>query len=318
MPDETRTNARLPLPGPHAAAPAVTAYFDKIRSVSGEPINIHHALAYVPDVLERFFAVTGTLRTHSALSRADQEIAILRTLIVVNGEYELVPHQHFGKLAGLTDAQVSDIETWQSSDAYDERQRALLAFMDQSLRPEGVDDDVFAEAVRFFPRDQLMAALLLSGMYATLAQVTRTFKVPSDADDALRSANRLTQSLKDEATSKPVAEKRKYLFMVFPKAVEGREAEFNHWYDGEHLPDILRLPGFVAGQRFEMTTEVAGKGLNPYLTVWEVETDDLPATRAALAAAADTPAMSVSDALDRNSVQSGFYVPMGARVAAAK
>src|SRR5690606_25861722 len=31
----------------------------------------------------------------------------------------------------------------------------------------------------------------------------------------------------------------------------GREAEFEHWYQSEHLPERLAVPGFLLGRRYE-------------------------------------------------------------------
>jgi hypothetical protein len=41
-----------------------------------------------------------------------------------------------------------------------------------------------------------------------------------------------------------------YKVHVFINPLEGRDAEFNEWYDAEHVPDVLALPGFVRAERF--------------------------------------------------------------------
>jgi len=46
----------------------------------------------------------------------------------------------------------------------------------------------------------------------------------------------------------------RHVFAVLTNPVEGREAEFNAWYD-RHLHDILRLPGLVSAQRFRLSPE---------------------------------------------------------------
>ena len=45
----------------------------------------------------------------------------------------------------------------------------------------------------------------------------------------------------------------------------GREAEFNDWYDTEHIPIRMAVPGFRGAQRYE-TAEPGG-----YLAVYDVE-----------------------------------------------
>jgi hypothetical protein len=46
------------------------------------------------------------------------------------------------------------------------------------------------------------------------------------------------------------------------------EADFNDWYNREHLPDrILRMPGFLRGRRF-----VARSGTPKFLTLYDLQT----------------------------------------------
>ncbi len=43
-----------------------------------------------------------------------------------------------------------------------------------------------------------------------------------------------------------------YKLLVLTNAVEGRDDEFNQWYDHQHIPDALDVPGYVAAQRFRL------------------------------------------------------------------
>jgi hypothetical protein len=53
------------------------------------------------------------------------------------------------------------------------------------------------------------------------------------------------------------------------------EADFNQWYDNEHLPAVVACPGVISGHRF--TTQRIGRGehdLARYWAVYEVESED--------------------------------------------
>jgi hypothetical protein len=72
-------------------------------------------------------------------------------------------------------------------------------------------------------------------------------------------------------------EKQKYQFMVFSNAESGKEESYLKWYEGQHIHDLLRIPGFVAAQFFKLSdTQYAGTQPQGYLMIWEIETDDLP------------------------------------------
>ncbi len=101
--------------------------------------------------------------------------------------------------------------------------------------------------------------------------------------------------------------------MVLTNAVAGREVEFNSWYDDRHLADILRLPGLVSAQRFELSDVQSAATPYRYLALYEIETDDLAATVAALRALEATEAMPISPALDPGLLAS-FFRPLGGKV----
>jgi hypothetical protein len=79
------------------------------------------------------------------------------------------------------------------------------------------------------------------------------------------------------------------IFVVQTQAKAGREAEYDEWYDTEHMPQViasLRDAGFVSARRF-LKVPLAGQPAEEWstcLVIYEVESDDLAASHAALAA----------------------------------
>ena len=66
---------------------------------------------------------------------------------------------------------------------------------------------------------------------------------------------------------------------------EAHEAEFNRWYDREHLEERVAIEGFIEARRY-----VADEGAPKYLSLYSTETFevlDSPAYRAALASQTD-------------------------------
>jgi hypothetical protein len=98
----------------------------------------------------------------------------------------------------------------------------------------------------------------------------------------------------------------RYTFVVFSDAVEGREDEYNEWYDGRHLGDVLNVPGFVSARRFLVAGSPNGAPAR-YMALYEIETDDVGKVLAELFARSGTPAMELSDALDMQSVKTWAY-----------
>ncbi len=58
--------------------------------------------------------------------------------------------------------------------------------------------------------------------------------------------------------------------------VEGREDEYNRWYEDVHIPEVLDLPGFVAARRFKLSDVQRGSETRPsnnYLVIYELTID---------------------------------------------
>ncbi|ALJ21965.1 DUF4286 family protein [Microbacterium sp. No. 7] len=60
------------------------------------------------------------------------------------------------------------------------------------------------------------------------------------------------------------------VLIAFVNAVEGKEDEFNDWYSGTHIPEILRLPQFAGAQRYEVADAPSPVAPFRYATVYEV------------------------------------------------
>src|SRR5262249_41638932 len=96
----------------------------------------------------------------------------------------------------------------------------------------------------------------------------------------------------------------RYKLLVLTNAVPGRDDEFNRWYNEQHIPDALDVPGFAAAQRFALAPEQmpgAAPGRWRYLAIYDIESDSLKATMTESMSRAGTARMPQSDAADHSS-----------------
>ena len=63
-----------------------------------------------------------------------------------------------------------------------------------------------------------------------------------------------------------MAQKGRGIFMVYVDIDDQHAQEFNEWYNKEHLPELLSVPGILSAARYE-----AIKGGPKYLAVYELE-----------------------------------------------
>jgi len=107
--------------------------------------------------------------------------------------------------------------------------------------------------------------------------------------------------------------------VVFTQPTEGREDEYNQWYDEVHLREVLETDGFVAAQRFALADaqigDVTDAAPSRYLAIYEIEADSLEAALEKLNAGAAT--MQMSDALDTDTATAIAFSALGARMESA-
>ncbi len=89
----------------------------------------------------------------------------------------------------------------------------------------------------------------------------------------------------------------KYKLVVMTSAVDGRDEEYNDWYQKRHLPDVTAVEGFHAAQRFKLVKVLSKHEAKPYMSIYDIETDDIDESIREMRSRARTERMPISDAL---------------------
>jgi hypothetical protein len=107
----------------------------------------------------------------------------------------------------------------------------------------------------------------------------------------------------------------KHLLIMLAECEPGKEAEFDDWYTNTHLAEIVRVPGFVSAQRFELSeSDPPQQGIQRHLAVYEIE-GDVAAAREALTA--DAPNRVDTVGLDRSQSKAAYFTAISERVTSA-
>lgn len=88
----------------------------------------------------------------------------------------------------------------------------------------------------------------------------------------------------------------KHVLLVFTDPVEGKDDEYNAWYNDVHLGEVLQADGFVRAQRFKVADLMPGVTDHEYVAIYELETDDPAAAMKALRGA--SAGFTLTDAID--------------------
>jgi hypothetical protein len=89
-----------------------------------------------------------------------------------------------------------------------------------------------------------------------------------------------------------------YTVIIYSSPADGREDEYNKWYDEVHLGEFTSLPGVISGRRFK----VAGDKPAPYAAIYELSAP-LDEVMAAMNAGLKDGTVRWHDAIDTASIQ---------------
>jgi len=106
----------------------------------------------------------------------------------------------------------------------------------------------------------------------------------------------------------------KYRLIVLTEPKEGREAEYNAWYNDQHLPEVTAIPGFGAAQRFKLKEAYGGEFKQRYLSIYEIDAEDYSPAVNELLRRASTGAMELSQTLNPDKTAFAVFEECSPRV----
>jgi 4-carboxymuconolactone decarboxylase len=181
VPEQSRVSRLPPLPDP-PTDPILIELQQDTRSRGGEVINLHLTLGHAPKIARARRALSGALRREAATPRILRELTILRTAQIVRSDYELNQHYSMALKSGLTQQQIDEVATWRDSKLFDDKQRALLAYVEQLLAGGDVDEATWgAFAGHFTPQEIIEISVTATNYYGT-GLLTRAFKIKIETD----------------------------------------------------------------------------------------------------------------------------------------
>jgi alkylhydroperoxidase family enzyme len=186
---EQQKVSRLP-PLPQPLDPTLQEMFDKRRAMGGSIINLTLTQGHAPRVAKASQTTAFTIRFDAVTPRNLRELAIFRTAEIVGSDYELNQHTPMMKMCGYSEEQIVQVAVWQSSKLFDEKQRALLAYVEQVAHGGNVDDGTFAALARFFTPQEIVEITFTVGSYYSTGLFTKALKIELETDGRLTVAGK--------------------------------------------------------------------------------------------------------------------------------
>jgi 4-carboxymuconolactone decarboxylase len=145
--------------------PELAGLMERIKGVRGSLLNIYKLLLHSPPMAAAWFEFINATRNTKLTGRL-RELAIVRIASVMHYAYAL--KQHVPRIAaaeGVTEAECRALKDWRATDRFDERERAMLAYIDALLQDPGVPDGIFHDLRRHFGDQEVVEITVLAGAY---------------------------------------------------------------------------------------------------------------------------------------------------------
>ncbi len=151
------------------------ALFDGLKQQIKMVPNIFRIMGHAPAVLEHTLGLDKAIQT--GLDPKLRELAYLKASQVLHCGYCHHYHQIFGKRAGLTEAQIREVEGYENSTAFNDLEKLVLRFADQWTTKGKADSAVVEQLAKRLSQQELMTLAATVGLANWTSRFNVTFGV---------------------------------------------------------------------------------------------------------------------------------------------
>jgi AhpD family alkylhydroperoxidase len=151
----------------------------KIRGArGGRLLNLYRALLNSPSLASAWLDFNNAVRFQTGLDDRAREIVILRVAALTGCDYVWNVHESkYAGAAGLAPQEVGALRDWRKSGAYDEKERALLAYVDAVTQDVAVPDAVFGAMRQHYGEREILELTVLIGAYNMQTRLLRALDI---------------------------------------------------------------------------------------------------------------------------------------------
>ena len=176
------TYSRLPdLPDP-AVDPILKKEQEERKAAGGSIINLQLTTGHAPKIMIATVGLAKALRLDAITPRYIREVAIIRTAGVVGSDYELGQHYALAKACRYDNDKIQAIQTWQKSTLFDQKERAVLAYVEEMTHGGDVSDPTFDQLGKFFSTQEIVEITLTISQYFGNGLVTKALRIKPETD----------------------------------------------------------------------------------------------------------------------------------------
>ena len=144
----------------------------------GRLINVYRALLNSPALSETWFAHINAVRWKTALDGRLREIVIVRIGHLTKAAYIIKQHvPNLAEAEGMSAAECAALADWQTSECFDRRERAVLAYADAVTSNTAATDQIYADVSAHFGPAAMVDLTVLIATYNMHARVVNALQI---------------------------------------------------------------------------------------------------------------------------------------------
>jgi alkylhydroperoxidase family enzyme len=164
--------ARVPYPNRDEYPSGHLAAYDRMLRERGDPpLHIFAALANMPNLLDPLLTFTGEMREGAVIEARLRELAIMTVALATGATYEFNHHWNAAVKAGLRREQLDQLADAETSDAFDERERAIVRYAREATLSLEVSDETWSALREHFPVRETMDVVMAVAWYNAVARM---------------------------------------------------------------------------------------------------------------------------------------------------
>ncbi len=147
----------------------------------GRLLNLDRQLLHSAPVAQGWNHFMGAVRSHTVLDGSLRELVILLVALLNRAPYEFAQHAPVALAEGMTQAQIDALADWRGSEAFDARQRDVLAYAEAMTLQVQVSQPLFDAVRRHFDNRTLVELTATVASYNMVSRFLEALQIEIEA-----------------------------------------------------------------------------------------------------------------------------------------
>lgn len=165
------------LPYADLTDPAKHPIIERVIEERGSVLHLYHMLLHSAPLTEGWLALLTAIRQKLGIDGAIREMVIIRISLINGVAYEAEQHKPIAIREGMSQEQVAALGAWETSDLFDETERAVLALTDEMTRHVQVPTKTLEAVRRVFGETGTVELVATIAAYSMVSRVIEALEI---------------------------------------------------------------------------------------------------------------------------------------------